>query len=122
LMKSSVQIGQEKFGCSFGDSVSVAGVVVPRRSESFSALVVSVSSFRWPPVTDGGDPSAAGASRRSMTPSSSVPRDISTSPLTGSVLGSELSPNLTMGIVSSIALAIPRARLCRGRPAVYRGP
>lgn len=32
------------------------------------------------------------------------------------------SPNRTMGIVSSIARAIPLARLCRGLPMILRGP
>ena len=37
-------------------------------------------------------------------------------------LSSSLSPNLTIGNVSSIALAIPLALLCLGLPKTLRGP
>jgi hypothetical protein len=46
---------------------------------------------------------------------------ISTSLLAAST-SSFLSSNLTTGIVSNMARAIPRARLCRTRPAIRRGP
>ena len=36
--------------------------------------------------------------------------------------GGSLSPNLTIGIVSSIALAIPLALLCLGNPSTFLGP
>lgn len=113
LMKSSVQIGHEKLPASgiSGLAPKAVGVVVGRSLSS--GVGISDSRGVDSPVLW---PSSAWECSRS-----SGFMAISTSLLAAST-SSFLSSNLTTGIVSNMARAIPRARLCRTRPAIRRGP
>lgn len=110
LIKSSVQIGHEKLPAS-GISVLASGAVGVGVGFSLSSGVGISDSWG---VDIPMFPSAWECSRSSAPTISTFLLAASTS--------SFLSSNLTTGIVSNIARAIPRARLCRTRPAIRRGP
>lgn len=120
--KSSVHIEQPRAFSSLVSDVDascepVAPAAVISRDVSGSSAGVAAS-----PLAGGASFFACACASVSSPSAEATDLVLASSTSVGLARSSSLSPNLTIGIVSNMALARPLALLCLGLPNTFRGP